>query len=108
MLNRPRTWVGVRSSPGDLRASSRGVRGLVFEAVRDFDASSGDRFVQSKGRARQYQAALIYLHSTSERQRKIADEVGKLARSELRKAKKQDELTETSGTKVARRRGRAS
>ena len=53
-------------------------------------------------------AALIYLHSTSQRQRKIADEFGKLARAELRKAKEQDQPTEASGTKVARRRGRAS
>jgi hypothetical protein len=35
-------------------------------------------------------AALIYLHSTDERQRKLADAVGKAARAELRKAKKDD------------------
>ena len=33
-------------------------------------------------------AALIYLHSTSERQRSLADAVGKQARAELRKARK--------------------
>jgi integrase len=50
-------------------------------------------------------AALIYLHSTSERQRAIADAVGKQAKAALRQSKK----TETeSGTKVARRRPQAS
>jgi integrase len=53
-------------------------------------------------------AALIYLHSTDERQRKLADAVGQVVRAELRKAKKQDSTGEASGTKVARRRGRAS
>jgi hypothetical protein len=53
-------------------------------------------------------AALIYLHSTSERQRKLADAVGKAARAELRKAQKESDPDEPSGTKVARRRGRAS
>ena len=53
-------------------------------------------------------AALIYLHSTDERQRKLADAVGKVARAELRKVKKDDNPGEASGTKVARRRGKAS
>jgi integrase len=62
-------------------------------------------------------AALVYLHSTSERQHAIADAVGKQAKAALRKAKadKADKTTadpntpdEPSGTKVARRRRRAS
>jgi hypothetical protein len=53
-------------------------------------------------------AALIYLHSTSERQRAIADAVGKAAKAALRKAKKPATGSETSGTKVARRPTRAS
>ena len=51
---------------------------------------------------------MIYLHSTDERQRKLADAVGRLARSELRKAKQQVSYGEESGTKVARHRGNAS
>jgi integrase len=47
-------------------------------------------------------AALIYLHSTDERQRTIADLIDQRARTELRKVKKQ------SGTEVARRRKQAS
>jgi endonuclease/exonuclease/phosphatase family metal-dependent hydrolase len=43
--------------------------------------------------------ALIYLHSTDERQRKLADAVGKVARAEFRKAKKDDNAGEASGTK---------
>jgi integrase len=53
-------------------------------------------------------AAMIYLHSTDERQRRLADAVGKLARAELRKTKQQVGGRGASGTKVARRRGTAS
>jgi integrase len=53
-------------------------------------------------------AALVYLHSTSQRQRTIADAVGKAARAALRKAKKATTDDPASGTKVARRRGKAS
>ncbi len=53
-------------------------------------------------------AALIYLHSTNERQRVIADSVGKAAKAALRKAKAPKADSTPSGTKVARRRGRAS
>jgi hypothetical protein len=53
-------------------------------------------------------AALIYLHSTSERQRAIADAVGKAAKEALRKAKKPATGGGASGTKVARRPKRAS
>jgi hypothetical protein len=44
-------------------------------------------------------AALIYLHSSSERQRTLAEAVGKTARAALRKAEK---ARKASGTKVAR------
>ena len=53
-------------------------------------------------------AALVYLHSTSERQRTLADAVGRLARAELRKAKKANSDGKASGTNVARRRKSAS
>jgi integrase len=53
-------------------------------------------------------AALVYLHSTSERQQTLAAAVGKLAKAELQKAKKADGGKGVSGTKVARRPNRAS
>jgi integrase len=53
-------------------------------------------------------AALIYLHSTDERQRTLADAVGKQVHAELRKARKLEDGDRASGTKVARRRGHAS
>jgi hypothetical protein len=53
-------------------------------------------------------AALVYLHSTSERQRRLADAVGKFAQSALRKAKKAEGDGKVSGTKVARRGKSAS
>jgi hypothetical protein len=48
------------------------------------------------------------LHSTSERQRGIADAVGQAAKAALRKANTPRTSTKASGTKVARRRGKAS
>ena len=53
-------------------------------------------------------AALVYLHSTSERQHVIADALGKAAKATLRKSKKANADTEPSGTKVARRRREGS
>jgi hypothetical protein len=53
-------------------------------------------------------AAMIYLHSTDERQRRLANAVGKLARAELRKTKQHVGDGGASGTKVARSRGTAS
>ena len=53
-------------------------------------------------------AALIYLHSTSERQHKLADAVGQMAREELSKTPQQGEPGEASGTEVARRQREAS
>lgn len=56
-------------------------------------------------------AALIYQHSTTERQRVIADDVGKAAQAALRKtkdAKSRKPEGGASGTKLARRRGEAS
>jgi integrase len=48
-------------------------------------------------------AALIYLHSTAERQRALADAVGAAARAELAKSKK-PETVNSSGTRMARNR----
>jgi hypothetical protein len=45
---------------------------------------------------------------TDERQRKLADAVGKQARAELRKARKPKDAAAESGTKVARWRKPAS
>jgi hypothetical protein len=53
-------------------------------------------------------AALIYLHSTDERQRTIADLIDKRPRADLRKIKKPTNSQIVSGTKVARRPEQAS
>ena len=47
-------------------------------------------------------AALIYLHSTAERQRALADIVGETARAELAESK--PKKTKPSGTRTARNR----
>jgi hypothetical protein len=53
-------------------------------------------------------AALIYLHSTRERQHTLADTVGKLARAQMRQARTPADDDGVSGTKVARPPTRAS
>jgi integrase len=49
-------------------------------------------------------AAMIYLHTTGERQRMIADALGELARTELASAQKPRRGGKASGTDLARRR----
>jgi integrase len=48
-------------------------------------------------------AAMIYLHSTDERQRKVADALGDLARAEVRDDKKRGTARGASGTDLARK-----
>jgi integrase len=48
-------------------------------------------------------AAIVYLHSTDERQRKVADALGDLARAELRDDRKQGTARGASGTDLARK-----
>jgi hypothetical protein len=48
-------------------------------------------------------AALIYLHSSAERQRALADEVGKAATAELAKTRER-KTAKSSGTRRARNR----
>ena len=48
-------------------------------------------------------AVLIYLHSSAERQRALADEVGKAATAELAKIRKR-KAAKPSGTRMARKR----
>jgi len=49
-------------------------------------------------------AALVYLHSTGERQRTLADAVGQRARSVLEKTGPPEGEATVSGAEVARRR----
>jgi hypothetical protein len=49
-------------------------------------------------------AALIYLHSSAERQRALASEIGKNARAALGKP---EGKPKRSGTRMARKRGKA-
>jgi hypothetical protein len=53
-------------------------------------------------------AAIVYLHSTDERQRKVADALGDLARAELRDDRKRATTRGLSGTNLARRAARAT
>jgi integrase len=91
-----------------------GLTGVHFHDLRHTgnaltaDAGANLRELMERMGHSSTKAALVYLHSTSERQRTLADAVGKLARSALRKAKKPDGDPKASGTNVARRRKRAS
>jgi integrase len=90
-----------------------GLTGIHFDHLRHTgntltDAGANLRELMERMGHSSTKAALVYLHSTSERQRVLAAAVGKLAMAELRKARKADGSREASGTKVARRRNRAS
>jgi integrase len=89
-----------------------GLPGLHFHDLRHtgnaFAAGTGanlrelmERMGHSSARA-----AMIYLHSSDERQRKIADALSDLAQAELRKPSKSSKARKVSGTHVARRAGR--
>ena len=53
-------------------------------------------------------AAMVYLHSTDERQRKVADALGDLARAELQDDKKRATGRNASGANLARKAARAT
>ena len=93
-------------------ADAAGLPGLHFHDLRHtgnaFAAGTGanlrelmERMGHSSARA-----AMIYLHSSGERQRKIADALGELAQAELSKAMKPGTDPKASGTYVAGRLGR--
>ena len=71
-----------------------GLSGVHFHDLRHTgnaltaDAGASLRELMERMGHSSTRAALIYLHSTDERQRKLADAVGKQARAELRKARK--------------------
>jgi integrase len=91
-----------------------GVTGIHFHDLRHTgntltaEAGANLRELMERMGHSSTKAALVYLHSTSERQRTLADAVGRLARAELRKAKKAEGDPKASGTDVARRRKSAS
>jgi integrase len=91
-----------------------GLSGVHFHDLRHTgnaltaDAGASLRELMERMGHSSTRAALIYLHSTSERQRKLADAVGRQARAELRKTRNPGSVDSRSGTKVARRRKPAS
>jgi integrase len=91
-----------------------GLSGVHFHDLRHTgnaltaDAGASLRELMERMGHSSARAALIYLHSTSERQRKLADAVGRQARAELRRTRKPERADSPSGTKVARRRQPAS
>jgi integrase len=98
-----------------------GMAGVHFHDLRHagntFTADAGANLRELMARMGQSstRAAMVYLHSTDERQRTLADAVDKAARAELRKAKRKPRNAKKpasgagqSGTEVARNRRQAS
>jgi hypothetical protein len=119
-------WTAARCrTPGRRRAwlpalTATGLPPIHFHDLRHTgnkltaDAGANLRELMERMGHSSTKAALVYLHSTSERQKAIADAVGKQAKAALRKAKTDAQgadgtsSAKPSGTKVARRRERAS
>jgi len=91
-----------------------GLAGVHFHDLRHTgntltaDAGANLRELMERMGHSSTRAALVYLHSTSDRQRTIADAVGTAAKAALGQAKTPKSDGAASGTKVARRRGKAS
>lgn len=87
-----------------------GLEGIHFHDLRhtgnQFTANAGanPRELMARMGHDSPRAALIYMHSSDQRQRALADAVGKVARAELAQPKS-DAKPGRSGTRVARRRG---
>jgi integrase len=86
-----------------------GLSGIYFHDLRhtgnQFTAAAGanPRELMARMGHDSPRAALIYLHSSDERQRALADAVGHAARAELAKSKKR-KTAKSSGTRTARSR----
>ncbi|HEY0935564.1 MAG TPA: tyrosine-type recombinase/integrase, partial [Trebonia sp.] len=94
-----------------------GLAGVHFHDLRHTgntltaDAGANLRELMERMGHSSTRAALVYLHSTSDRQRTIADAVGTAAKAALRQAKTPKapkDGAKPSGTQVARRPGKAS
>jgi integrase len=96
-----RVWIKARELVGVPDVHFHDLRHTGNSLTADAGANLRE-LMERMGHSRT-RAALIYLHSTGERQRALADAVGKVARSALRQAKKADGA-KASGTKVARNR----
>jgi Phage integrase family len=83
---RPRVWLPALADAGlaDLHFHDLRHAGNVLAAA----AGANLRELRERMGHSTTRAAIVYLHSTDERQRKVADALGDLARSELRDGKK--------------------
>ena len=106
---RRRVWLKALETAGlpsihfhDLRHTGNNLTANAGASLRELMARMGHSSTR---------AAMIYLHSTDERQREIADALGQLARNELKRAKAKPtggNAGSRSGTQRARRRRNAS
>ena len=89
--------------------TAAGLPGVHFHDLRhtgntlSADAGANVRELMERMGHSSTRAAMIYLHSTGERQRKIADTLGDLARAELAKGRKPRRRSRVSGTTPAPR-----
>ena len=106
---RRRVWLKALNAAGlpsihfhDLRHTGNNLTANAGASLRELMARMGHSSTR---------AAMIYLHSTDERQREIADALGQLARDQLKQAKGKASgrpAGNRSGTQRARRRRNAS
>jgi integrase len=92
-------------------AAATGLAGIHLHDLRHTgnqftaDAGANPRELMARMGHDSARAALIYLHSSAERQRTLANEVGRNARAALKKAGRKPKR---SGTRMARKEGNAS
>ena len=93
--------------------ASVGLSGVHFHDLRhtgntlSADAGANVRELMDRMGHSSTRAAMVYLHSTGDRQRKIADALSDLARAELAKGRKPRRRSKESGTGLARQRRKA-
>jgi len=81
---------------------------MTLDRNRSANAGANLRELMERMGHSSTRAALIYLHSTGDRQRALADALGELAQAELAKDKATRSRRKHSGMEVARRRDKAS
>jgi integrase len=91
--------------------TTTGLAGTHFHDLRHTgnqftaDAGANPRELMARMGHDSARAALIYLHSSAERQRALANEIGKNAKAALGKP---EGMSKRSGTRMARKRREAS
>ena len=96
-----RRWFGERTSPRTTQVPDVPLPVTGHAGPRRPNAGANLGELMARMGHDSERAALIYLHSSAERQRALADAVGATARAELAKSKRRKTVN-SSGTRMAR------